>query len=236
MPNDEHATPRPDAMGKDMNVVVGVSPGAGQGGGGDVVTARKAGGLVDMKLPVSPAATPLPECLENMAKAINLALQSDFLETELERVYSVARVSRGKVQVLHRDYIGLGDGILAKVGKAARSIQLTLRGPDPASPEGKAALRRGETGSVKGLFNLIGRKLDLLQEFEDKVPMFVEQMLDRLEAARMIQGWNRTEWTIETATIGLDISIAPVVAKKPRKKKQDAADAGDEGSADSSES
>ena len=219
MPNDEHATPRPDSLGKDMNVVVGVAAGAGGGGGwGDVVTARKAGGLVDMKLPVSPTSTSLNECLENMAKAINLALQSDFLETELERVYSVARVSRGKVQVLHRDYIGLGDGILAKVGKAARSIQLTLRGPDPASPEGKAALRRGESGSVKGLFNLIGRKLDLLQEFEDKVPMFVEQMLDRLEAARMIQGWNRTEWTIETATIGLDISISPVLPRKEKKK------------------
>ncbi len=29
--------------------------------------------------------------------------------------------------------------------------------------------------------------------------MLVEQMLDRLEAARMIVGWNRTEWEITTA-------------------------------------
>ncbi|MCX8025818.1 MAG: PQQ-dependent sugar dehydrogenase, partial [Thermanaerothrix sp.] len=36
-------------------------------------------------------------------------------------------------------YIGLGDGWMAKVGKTIKDIRLTWRGPDPASPEGKAA-------------------------------------------------------------------------------------------------
>jgi hypothetical protein len=194
---------------KDVNLLVGVAATAGQG----LVTARRAGGLVDMMLPVSPSKVALKTALENLAKAINLALQSDFLETELDGIYRVARVRKGAVQILHADYIGLGDGLFAKVGKAARSIQLTLRGPDPASPEGKVFLETHKGASpLKGFLNLVGRKLDLLQEFEDKVPMYVEQMLDRLEAVKVIVGWNRAEWGITTATIGLDVSIEPTGA------------------------
>ncbi len=33
----------------------------------------------------------------------------------------------------------------------------------------------------------------MLQEFEDKVPFYVEQTLDRLEAKRIIRDWNRNE-------------------------------------------
>jgi hypothetical protein len=197
---------QPAEGGKDLNLLVGVAAQQDQ----QTVTARKAGTLIDMMLPVSPKKVPVQQALEHLAKAINLALQSDFLETELDEVYKAARVRKGVVVIQHRDYFGLGDGLFAKFGKAARSIQLTLRGPDPASPEGKAWIEKhGGKSPVKGFINLIGRKLDVLQEFEDKVPTYVEQMLDRLEAARMITGWNRSEWQIRTAAIGLDITIEP---------------------------
>lgn len=177
--------------------------------GKESITARRAGGITDMKLPVTPTGVPLELALQNLVKAINLALQPDFLETELEPVYGAAKVVGNTVRICHRDYIGLGDGVLAQVGKTAKSITLTLSGADPASPEGKRAIAKGEGGPVSGLFNLLGRKLNLLQEFEDKVPTFVEQMLDRLEAANMITGWNRSEWSITTERIGLDVVIQP---------------------------
>src|SRR5207244_3705023 len=100
---------------KDLNLMVGVSaPGKG------TVTARKAAGLFDMKLPVSPSAIPIDKAIQNMAKAINIAFESDFLETELESVYKAARVRKGTVEILHGDYIGLGDGVFAEVGKLAK--------------------------------------------------------------------------------------------------------------------
>ena len=190
---------------KDLSLVVGATVPAGQG----VVTARQAGTISDLKLPVSPKAVGQISALENLAKAINLALQSDFLETELDSAYKAARVYEGAVEIQHRDYIGLGDGVMAEMGKATKSFQLTFRGPDPASPEGKAWINKHGRAPVSGLFNLLGRKLNLLQEYEDKVPSYVEQMLDRLEAAQTIVGWNRHEWQITTELIGLDVIIRP---------------------------
>lgn len=195
---------RPENAAKDLNLSVAVSATGNQ----EAVTARKAGGLSDTQLPVSPAKD-LNMALQNMAKAINVALQGDFLQTELEPVYKAARVHEGAVEIQHGDYIGLGDGIFAAFGKAAKSFELTFRGPDPASPEGKDWIAKHGGGRLRGLCNLMGRKLDLLQEYEDKVPTYVEQMLDRLEAAKMITGWNRTEWEISTRIVGLDVVISP---------------------------
>ena len=48
-----------------------------------------------------------------------------------------------------------------------------------------------------------------MPEFEDRVPAFVEQMFDRLEASGIIVGWDRGDWNISTTKIGLDIRIAP---------------------------
>lgn len=210
---DPSAKRAPPPLGKaetaaDMPFVLGVSAPSG----GDAVTARKAGGIRDMKLPVSPFAVKKSVAMQNLAKAINISLQTDFLPSELEPVYKAARVYRGTVQIVHRDYIGLGDGVFAQIGKLAKSFQLTLRGPDPASPEGQAALENGRSNPAAGLINLMGRKLDLLQEYENKVPTYVEQTLDRLEAANMIEGWNREEWSITTTVIGLDVIIRPVEA------------------------
>lgn len=200
MPNPEPSKPA------DPGIVIAAAARPGQG----TITARKAGGLRDMALPVSPADVPLAKALQNLAKAINIAFSTDFLENELEQVYKAARVHKGTVEILHGDYIGLGDGVMATIGKVGKSVQLTLRGPDPSSPEGKALLAKGAGGTFRGLASFLGRKLDLLQEYEDKIPAYVEQMLDRLEAAQMITGWHRDQWEITTKLVGLDVVIKPV--------------------------
>jgi hypothetical protein len=57
--------------------------------------------------------------------------------------------------------------------------------------------------------NVVARKLDLVAEYEDRVPAYVEQMFDRLEASGIIIGWSRDDWEIGTTTIGLDVWISP---------------------------
>ena len=197
---------------EERDLVIGVT--AQPNSTGKAITARKAGGMKDLELCVSHTKVPLREALQNIAQAINLALQEDYLETDLDRVYKGARVRKGAVEVKHRDYIGLGDGVFASLGKLNKSFQLTLKGPDPASPEGREAIEKHGGGPISGLVSLMGRKLDLLQEFEDKVPLYVEQAFDRLEAKGMIVDWHRHEWEISTTFIGLDIIIKPVLAEE----------------------
>ena len=199
------STPNPSSD-KPLDLAIGVPA-----GGDGEVTARMAGGLVDMNLSISPRQNSVPVALRNLAKAINLALKNDFLETDLDGLYKVARVWKGQVQILHKDYIGLGDGLFASVGRAAKSMQLTLRGPDAASPEGAAWIAEHGTSAFRGLLGLIGRKLNLLQEYEDKVPMYVQLTLDRLEARRIISDWHRQEWKISTSLVGLDALLEPIL-------------------------
>jgi hypothetical protein len=189
----------------DFQVAVAVSPNEGSG----KVTARKAGGISDLDLDVSPASVTAPLALRNMAKAINIALKADYLETELDKVYKGARVYKGRVQIMHRDYIGLGDGFFAQIGRTLKSFRLTFRGPDAGSPEGEAWIDEHGKGSLTGVLNLLGRKLNLIQEFEDKLPIYVAQMLDRLEAQRIIANWHSGEWVISTTTVGLDVILEP---------------------------
>jgi hypothetical protein len=206
---------KPQIPGRDLQLVVGSHAEKGT----KDVTARVAGGMADLHLPVSLAKVSREVALENLAKAINLALQREFLETPLDVVYSAARVKEGTVTILHHDYIGLGDGFLAQFGKSLKSLELTFRGPDPASPEGKALFAESPQRSrpLTGLLSLIGRKLNLMQEFEDKVPMYIEQMFDRLEATQVITGWTRSEWEITTESIGLDAVIRPISSPSPEK-------------------
>lgn len=201
----------PEPPAQNMNLLVGVAAtsSSGEKKGGEV-TARRAGEVADLGLCVSPRKTDVKKALQNMAKAVNLALQGNFLETELESVYKAARVRKGRVEILHEDYIGLGDGIMANVGRTVKSITLTLQGPDPASPEGKKWIAQNGQSMYRGVLSLLGRKLNMLQEFEDSVPFFVEQMLDRLEAVRVIVEWHREEWEIGTTNIGLDVFMTPV--------------------------
>ncbi|MCA9079418.1 MAG: hypothetical protein KDA58_02620 [Planctomycetaceae bacterium] len=198
--------PESPANSPEIGLSIGVRPGQTQ----EVITARTAGGLTDLDLSISPRSQPVDQALSHLAKALNLALQTDFIETDLDHVYKVAHVREGTVVIVHKDYIGLGDGYMATVGKAARSFKLTLEGPDPASPEGEAWIREHGHSMLRGMIDLVGRKLDFLREYEDMAPLYVQQTLDRLEAKRIIKDWHRHEWQIETTTIGLDIILTPL--------------------------
>ena len=76
-------------------------------------------------------------------------------------------------------------------------------------PRDKQRIAQKGPSTIRGILSLIGRKLDLVAEYEDRVPAYVEQTFDRLEASGIIQGWDRNQWEIRTTTIGLDIRIAP---------------------------
>ena len=177
---------------------------------GGVVTARQAGGLIDLKLPVSPSQITPAAALQNLAKAVNIAFQSVYGENQLESVYQAAIVRKGEVIIVHKEYFGFGTGWFSSFGMFLKSLQLTFTGPDPASPEAQQLIAEKQPGSIRGLLNLLGRKMDLVPEYEDKVPSYVEQMFDRLEASGIIVGWNRDEWSIRTTIVGLNIRITPV--------------------------
>ncbi len=200
------SSPLPSSSG-DVPVGIAMSAGAGQSGGG-VVTARKAGGLRDMALEVSPSKVGLKAALQHLAKAVNIAFQTDFGENYLESVYQAAIVRRDEVHIIHREYFGFGDSWFGQFGRLLRSLQLSLEGPDPVSPEGQKLIIEKGPSTIRGIFSLIGRKLDLVTEYEDRVPAYVEQMFDRLEASGIILGWDRNDWEIWTTQIGLDIRIA----------------------------
>ncbi len=187
-----------------VGVAISTTPGAG-----GTVTARKAGELRDLSLDVDPRKVGVPEALQHLAKAVNIAFQTDYGENYLEAVYQAAIVRRGEVHIVHRDYFGFGDSWFSQFGRLLRSMSLTLEGPDPVSPEGRERIREKGPASIRGLFNLISRKLDLTSEYEDRVPAYVEQMFDRLEGSGIIVGWDRDKWEIWTTRIGLDIRIAP---------------------------
>ncbi len=190
----------------DLPISVAIAAGSGEPG---TVTARKAGGLRDMALQVNPRNAGVKASLQHLAKAVNIAFQTDFGENYLESVYQAAIVRRGEVHIIHKEYFGFGDNWFSQFGRLIRSMQLTLEGPDPASPEGQKLIAEKGPSSIRGIFNLIGRKLDLVAEYEDRVPAYVEQMFDRLEASGIILGWDRNDWEIWTTQIGLDIRIAP---------------------------
>lgn len=196
---------------KSGGVPVGVSVSTTPGPGG-IVTARKAGELRDMGLQVDPRAIGVQAALQHLAKAVNIAFQTDYGENYLESVYQAAIVRRGEVHIVHREYFGFGDSWFGQFGRLLRSLGLSLEGPDPASPEGREWIREKGPSSIRGVFSLIGRKLDLVAEYEDRVPAYVEQMFDRLEGSGIIVGWDRNDWEIWTTKVGLDIRIAPKAA------------------------
>jgi hypothetical protein len=188
---------------------VGLGVAIAASGDSGTVTARKAGGLLDLALDVDPDRVGVKGALQHLAKSVNVAFQSDFGENYLESVYQAAVVLKGEVRIIHREYFGFQPTWFGQLGRLIRSMQLTLEGPDPASPEGQKRIVEKGPASIRGIFNLIGRKLDLVAEFEDRVPAYVEQMFDRLEASGIIVGWDREDWEIWTTRIGLDIRISP---------------------------
>ncbi len=200
------ATVAPATSASPNEVGLGVAV-AAEGGG--VVTARRAGGLRDMALQVDPDEVGLAGALQHLAKAVNVAFQSDYGENYLESVYQAAVVRRGEIQIIHKEYFGFGDNFFGRLGMLIKSMNLTLQGPDPASPEGQRRIADRGPASIRGLLNFLGRKLDLVAEYEDRVPAYVEQMFDRLEASGIIVGWDRGDWEITTTRIGLNILIRP---------------------------
>ena len=202
--------PSPSGSG-DISLGVAVSADPSAGG---TVTARKAGGLRDMAMEVDPDTVGVKAALQHLAKAINIAFQTDYGENYLEAVYQAAIVRNGEIHIIHREYFGFRDTWFGQLGMLLRSMQLTLEGPDPVSPEGQKRITDKGPATIRGLFSPLGRKLDLVAEFEDRVPAYVEQMFDRLEASGIIIGWDRDDWEIDTTTIGLNIRIA----RKQREK------------------
>jgi hypothetical protein len=205
LPSIPPITPPASASG---DVTLGVAV-AAEGGGDSTVTARKAGGLRDLALEVDPDAVGVKAALQHLAKAVNIAFQTDYGENYLESVYQAAVVRNSELNIVHKEYFGFKETWFGQFGKLLRSLQLTLEGPDPASPEGQRRIAEKGPATIRGILNLIGRKLDLVAEYEDRVPAYVEQMFDRLEASGIITGWDRDDWEIWTTRIGLDIRMAP---------------------------
>lgn len=195
----------------DDEIGIAVTP----GGPGGAVTARRAGTLRDMALPVSPQVVALGQALQNLAKAVNIAFQTDYGENFLESVYQAAIVKNGEIRIVHKEYFGFGDTWFGQFGRLLKSLDLTLDGPDPASPEGQRRIAEKGPATIRGLLNLVGRKLDLVAEYEDRVPAYVQQMFDRLEASGIIVGWNRADWQVDTTRVGLDIRIRPAPREEP---------------------
>lgn len=210
------STPPKNSSAPDATMIPAVDPATGKvtlgipgGKSGTVITARQAGGLIDMKLDVDPNRAGVKPALQHLAKAINVSFQTDVAENELESVYQAAVVLSGEVRIIHREYFGFRDTWFGQFGRFLRSVGLTFQGPDPASPEGRKRFEESGAASIRGLLNLLGRKLDLVTEYENKVPAYVEQLFDRLESIGIIIGWHREDWDIWTTKVGLDVRIAP---------------------------
>ena len=205
LPASRRCVPTPTASG-DLSLGVAVSadtPGAGRSPPG------RPAASATWRMDVDPDVVGIQAALQHLAKAINIAFQTDYGENYLEAVYQAAIVRNGEIHIIHREYFGFRETWFGQLGMLLRSMQLTLEGPDPASPEGQKRIAEKGPATIRGLFNLLGRKLDLVAEFEDRVPAYVEQMFDRLEASGIIVGWDRDDWEIWTTTIGLDIRISP---------------------------
>ena len=106
------------------------------------VTARKAGGLRDMGLDANPRKVGVKAALQHLAKAVNIAFQTDFGENYLESVYQAAIVRRGEVHIIHREYFGFGDNWFGQFGRLIRSLRVDARRPRPRLARRTAADRR----------------------------------------------------------------------------------------------
>src|SRR5262249_41715044 len=109
MPADPRRPKRPQGATPPPALVVTTNPATGDvgvgvaiapGPGGGVVTARKAGGLRDVALEADPDTIGVKGALQHLAKAINIAFQTDYGENYLESVYQAAIVRNGEVQVI----------------------------------------------------------------------------------------------------------------------------------------
>jgi hypothetical protein len=87
------AVAAPVAASPEIPLGMAIASSAGDGG---TVTARKAGGLRDMVMEVNPRKVGVKAALQHLAKAVNIAFQTDFGENYLESVYQAAIVRRAR--------------------------------------------------------------------------------------------------------------------------------------------
>ena len=130
----------PAAQG-DMPLGVAISTGTGESG---TVTARKAGGLRDMALEVNPHKVGVKAALQHLAKAVNIAFQTDFGENYLESVYQAAIVQARP-----------GPHHSQGVFRLRRQLVRPVRPPDPLAAVDPRrtrprVARRASSGSSKG--------------------------------------------------------------------------------------
>src|SRR4051794_35097795 len=94
-PTSRPRPPQPPARTAIVSAPISPSPGASadvgiavaaDAGAGGVVTARRAGGLRDMGLEVDPDVIGIKGALQHLAKAVNIAFQTDYGENYLEAV------------------------------------------------------------------------------------------------------------------------------------------------------
>src|SRR5258708_6931707 len=74
---------------------VGLGVAIAADGSGGTITARRAGTLRDMGLDVDARKVGVRAALQHLAKAVNIAFQTDYGENELESVYQAAIVRNG---------------------------------------------------------------------------------------------------------------------------------------------
>ena len=158
---------------------------------------------------VDPDAVGVKAALQHLAKAVNIAFQTDYGENYLEAVYQAAIVPERRDSHHPQGIFRLPGDLVRRAGHAPPLDAAHPRRPRPRLARRPEADHRERPSTIRGLFNLFGRKLDLVAEFEDRVPAYVEQMFDRLEASGIIVGWDRDDWEIWTTTIGLNIRISP---------------------------
>src|SRR5262249_53424708 len=109
------------APGGDVNLGVAVSASSDS----VTVTARKGGGVLDMSLDVDPEHAGVRAALQHLAKAVNIAFQTDYGENYLESVYQAAVVLKGEIRIIHREYFGFQPTWFGQFGRLLRSLQLT---------------------------------------------------------------------------------------------------------------
>ena len=75
-----------------------------------------------MGLDVDPDRVGLKVALQHLAKAVNIAFQTDYGENYLESVYQAAIVRGGEVRIVHREYFGYRETWFGQFGRLIRSM------------------------------------------------------------------------------------------------------------------
>ena len=114
------------------------------------VTAQKAGGLRDMALEVDPDKVGVKAALQHLAKAVNIAFQTDYGENYLESVYQAAIVRNGEVDHRPQGVFRVRRHLVRPVRQAPPLAATDARRPRPRLARGAEADRREGPGVDPG--------------------------------------------------------------------------------------